>query len=164
METVLPDFTLITQNVDGLHQAAGSRQVLELHGNIWRVRCTRCGKISEDRRVPLPEIPPRCACGGLLRPDVIWFGEPLPAHVLQQAWKAAERCRWMLVIGTSALVQPAASLPILAKRRGARLIEINVADTPMTLLADEVLRGPAGEVLPRWWEAWQARLTDTGPR
>lgn len=158
MEAALPDFTLITQNVDGLHQAAGSRRVLELHGNIWRVRCIRCGKVSENREVPLPEIPPRCACGGLLRPDVVWFGEPLPADVLEQAWEAAERCRWMLVIGTSALVQPAASLPIVAKRNGAYLIEVNVADTPLTPLADEVLRGPAGEVLPRWWETWRARL------
>ncbi len=153
MEAALPDFTLITQNVDGLHQAAGSRRVLELHGNIWRVRCTRCGRVGEDRRVPLPEIPPRCACGGLLRPDVVWFGEPLPPAVLEEAWEAAARCRWMLVVGTSALVQPAASLPVVAHRNGARLIEVNVSDTPLTPLADEVLRGPAGEVLPRWWAA-----------
>ncbi len=153
MEAALPDFTLITQNVDGLHQAAGSRRVLELHGNIWRVRCTRCGRVGEDRRVPLPEIPPRCACGGLLRPDVVWFGEPLPPAVLEEAWEAAARCRWMLVVGTSALVQPAASLPVVARRSGARLIEVNVSDTPLTPLADEVLRGPAGEVLPRWWAA-----------
>lgn len=151
MEVALPDFTLITQNVDGLHQAAGSRRVRELHGNIWRVRCTRCGQVGEDRRVPLPEIPPCCACGGLLRPDVVWFGEPLPSAVLEEAWEAAARCRWMLVIGTSALVQPAASLPVVAHRNGARLVEVNVSDTPLTPLADEVLRGPAGEVLPYWW-------------
>ncbi|MCS7283710.1 MAG: NAD-dependent deacylase [Anaerolineae bacterium] len=159
MEATLPDFILITQNVDGLHQAAGSRKVLELHGNIWRVRCTRCGKVVEDRRVPLPEIPPHCACGGLLRPDVVWFGEPLPTDVLQQAWEAAKRCRCMLIIGTSALVQPAASLPVIAKQSGAYLVEVNVADTPLTSLADEVLRGPAGEVLPRWWEARRASLS-----
>lgn len=159
MEAMVPDFILITQNVDGLHQAAGSRKVLELHGNIWRVRCTRCGKVVEDRRVPLPEIPPHCACGGLLRPDVVWFGEPLPTDVLQQAWEAARRCRCMLVIGTSALVQPAASLPVVAKQSGAYLVEVNVADTPLTSLADEVLRGPAGEVLPQWWEARRASLS-----
>ncbi|HHS97045.1 MAG TPA: NAD-dependent deacylase [Chloroflexi bacterium] len=151
MERAIPDFTLITQNVDGLHQAAGSRKVLELHGNIWRVRCTACGWKGEDRRVPLPEIPPRCRCGGLLRPDVIWFGEALPSKVLEAAWTAASRCQVMLVIGTSAVVQPAASLPIVAKRNGAYLIEVNPAETPITPFADEHLRGPAGKVLPRWW-------------
>ena len=156
MESVLPDFTLITQNVDGLHQAAGSRNVLELHGNIWRVRCTACGWSEEDRRVPLPEIPPHCRCGGLLRPAVVWFGEPLPSHILEAAWEAASRCQMMLVVGTSAVVQPAASLPIIAKRNGAYLIEVNPAETPITPLADEVLRGPAGEVLPRWWARFQS--------
>jgi NAD-dependent deacetylase len=154
METALPDFTLITQNVDGLHQAAGSRNVLELHGNIWRVRCTACGAIHEDRRVPLPEIPPRCpACEGLLRPDVVWFGESLPPGVLEAAWAAAARCRLMLVVGTSAVVQPAASLPLVALRNGAHLVEVNPAETPLSAHAHEVLRGPAAEVLPRWWKA-----------
>jgi len=151
METALPDFTLITQNVDGLHQAAGSRHVLELHGNIWRIRCTVCGRTMEDRRVPLPEVPPRCACGGLLRPDVVWFGEPLPPDTLEAALQAAGRCRVMLVIGTSALVQPAAYLPVLAKRNDAHLVEINLAETPLTSIADEVLRGPAGSLFPQWW-------------
>ncbi|HEY75618.1 MAG TPA: NAD-dependent deacylase [Thermoflexia bacterium] len=151
MEAVIPDFTLITQNVDGLHQAAGSRNVLELHGNIWQVRCTTCRWSGEDRRVPLPEIPPRCRCGGLLRPDVVWFGESLPPHILEAAWEATSRCQVMLVIGTSAVVQPAASLPVTAKRNGAYLIEVNPAETPLTPLADEVLRGPAGETIPRWW-------------
>ncbi|MGD1995395.1 MAG: NAD-dependent deacylase [Anaerolineae bacterium] len=151
MERALSDFTLVTQNVDGLHRAAGSRRVLRLHGDIWRVRCTACGRVREDRRVPLPQLPPRCTCGGLLRPDVIWFNEPLPSDVLEMALEASARCQWMLVIGTSALVQPAASLPLVALRNGARLVEINLRDTPLTYLADEVLRGPAGEVLPRWW-------------
>jgi NAD-dependent deacetylase len=152
MEQVLSDFTLVTQNVDGLHQAAGNQRVLELHGNIWRVRCTACGWMGEDHRTPLPEIPPRCECGGLLRPDVVWFGESLPSEVLERAWNAAARCRYMLVVGTSAVVQPAASLPGVAKRAGARLIEVNVNETPITRLVDEVLRGPAGELLPSWWE------------
>ncbi len=153
MEAALSDFTLITQNVDGLHQAAGSRNVLELHGSIWRVRCTGCGKIAEDRRVPLPEIPPRCPeCGGLLRPDVVWFGESLPQEVLEAAWAAAARCRLMLVIGTSAVVQPAGSLPLVALENGARIVEINPAETPLSARAHEVLRGPAAELLPRWWE------------
>jgi NAD-dependent deacetylase len=151
MEGVLSDFTLITQNIDGLHRAAGSRNVLELHGAIWRVRCTACGETGQDHRVELPEIPPRCpACGGLLRPDVVWFGEALPANVLEDAWAAAARCSTMLVIGTSAVVQPAASLPIAALRNGARLVEVNPAVTPLSRRAHEVLRGPAAEVLPRW--------------
>jgi NAD-dependent deacetylase len=152
MEATLSAFTLVTQNVDGLHQAAGSRRVLELHGSIWRVRCTACDWVGEDHRVPLPQIPPRCpSCEGLLRPDVVWFGESLPEDVQVAAWAAAARSRWMLVIGTSALVYPAAALPEIARRNGARLLESNISPTPLTPLADEVLRGPAGDELPRWW-------------
>jgi NAD-dependent deacetylase len=154
MEAALPGCSLITQNVDGLHQAAGSRNVLELHGNIWRMRCTGCGQAIEDRHVPLPEIPPRCsACGALLRPDVVWFGESLPSEVLEAAWAAAAHCRLMLVVGTSALVQPAAALPLVALRNGARVVEVNPAETPLSPHVHEVLRGPAAEMLPRWWEA-----------
>jgi NAD-dependent deacetylase len=153
MEAALSDVTIVTQNVDGLHQAAGSEDVLELHGNIWRVRCTGCGRLTEDHRVPLPDLPPRCsACGALLRPDVVWFGESLPAGVLDAAWEAAARCGMMLVIGTSAVVQPAASLPMVALRQGARLVEVNPAETPLSAHAHEVLRAPAAEALPRWWE------------
>lgn len=158
MEDALPAFTLVTQNVDGLHQLAGSRNVLELHGNIWRVRCVACDWMREDRRVPLPEIPPRCpVCEALLRPDVVWFGEPLPQGVLETALDAAVRCRSMLIAGTSAVVQPAASLPIVARREGAYLIEANLSATPLTPLVDEVLRGAAGEVLPRWWDEKKAQ-------
>jgi len=156
MEKTLPDFTLITQNVDGLHQATGSENVLELHGNIWRVRCTACGYLTEDHRVPLPELPPHCPeCGRLLRPDVVWFGEPLPQDILDEAWAAAAGCRTMLVIGTSAVVQPAASLPMAALRNGAELVEVNPAETPLSRHADEVLRAPAAEALPGWWTAHQ---------
>jgi NAD-dependent deacetylase len=152
MEAALPDFTLITQNVDGLHQAAGNCHILELHGNIWRVRCTRCEGIFEDRRASLPELPPRCKCGALLRPDVVWFGESLPSQVLEAAWAATARCRTMLVIGTSAVVHPAASLPLVALQNGARLVEVNPAETPLSARAHEVLRGPAAELLPAWWK------------
>jgi NAD-dependent deacetylase len=153
MEAALADFILITQNVDGLHQAAGSRNMLELHGNIWRVRCAGCGRVAEDRRVPMPEPLPLCPdCGGVLRPDVVWFGESLPVGVLEEAWAAAERCRLMLVVGTSAVVQPAASLPLVALRNGARLVEVNPAETGLSAYAHEVLRGPAAELLPAWWE------------
>ncbi len=158
MEQALTDFTLITQNIDGLHQRAASRKALALHGSIWRVRCTGCDYSGEDHRVPLPEIPPRCArCASLLRPDVVWFGESLPGDVLEAAWAAASRAALMLVVGTSALVQPAASLPLLAQRHGAILIEVNSDETPLSSYADQILRGPAAEVLPGWWQDFQRR-------
>lgn len=154
MERALPDFTLITQNVDGLHQAAGSENVLEVHGNIWRVRCPACGHVAEDRRVPLPDLPPPCpTCDSPLRPDVVWFGESLPRDVLDASWAAAARCRTMLVIGTSAVVQPVASLPLVTLRSGAELIEINPARTPLSRHAHTVIRQPAARTLPDWWAA-----------
>lgn len=152
MERTVKDFTLITQNVDGLHQTAGSRRVLELHGNIWRLRCIRCGHRTYDRRVPLPDLPPRCpSCGGLVRPDVVWFGESLPHDVLDAARLAAERCNVMLIVGTSATVEPAASLPLVALRHGARPVEVNPEETGLSDTCHEVLHEPAGEGLPRWW-------------
>jgi NAD-dependent deacetylase len=158
MEQTLPDFTLVTQNIDGLHQRAGSRNVLALHGGIWRVRCTGCDYLGEDQRVPLPEIPPRCArCASLLRPDVVWFGETLPEDVLQAAWVASAQAALMVVVGTSALVQPAASLPLLAKQNGALLIEINPDETPLSAYADKTLRGPAAAIMPDWWRDLQTR-------
>jgi len=158
LEQTLDDFTLITQNVDGLHQRAGSQNILTLHGDIWHVRCIACDYHGEDRSVPLPEIPPRCArCGSLLRPGVVWFGESLPQNILEAAWVAAARCRLMLVIGTSALVYPAAALPLEALRNGARLVEVNPAETPLSPHARQVLRGPAGEVLPEWWDGIRAK-------
>ncbi len=158
MEAALPGFILITQNVDGLHQRAGSRRVIELHGNLWRVRCVREGRTWEDLRVPLPEIPPRCpTCGALLRPDVIWFGEPLPPTLWQRAVEAAREAEIFLVIGTSGIVEPAASLPHLARAHGAYLVEFNIEDTPLTPLMDEIWRGPVGETLPRWWARFQKR-------
>lgn len=143
-----PDFRLITQNVDGLHQAAGSDRVIRLHGDIFRVRCTREGTSRDDRRVPLPEIPPRCECGALLRPDIVWFGEPLPEGAMQEATGAAARAELFLSIGTSAVVYPAASLPEIARRHGAFLVEINIEPTPLSPLADEVIQAPVAEVLP----------------
>jgi NAD-dependent deacetylase len=143
-------FTLITQNIDGLHQAAGSLNVLELHGNVWRARCMRCGSTFEARESPLPE-PPRClACGGPARPDVVLFGEFLPEGVFEKAEAAAEKCDLFFVIGTSAVVYPAASLPIAAKQRGARLIEINPERTDISVYADVTVLGKAGEVLPQF--------------
>ena len=158
MENHFGDFVLVTQNVDGLHRLAGSRKAVELHGNIWRLRCTRnCRPAWEDRRVPLHELPPRCSgCASLARPDVVWFGEPMPVAPLESAYAAAQRCQLMLVVGTSAVVQPAASLPLLAKESGAHVVEINPQPTPLSSTVDEVLRAPAAEALPQWWAAWLA--------
>lgn len=158
MESAFPRFLLVTQNVDRLHQRAGSRRVVELHGSIWRVRCVREGTVGEDFRVPLPEIPPRCECGALLRPDVVWFGEMLPEGAMRRAAEAAAACTVMLVVGTSAVVQPAASLPRMARSHGARVIVVNPEPTPLSDVADEVWMGPAGEVLPSLWERWRRNL------
>ena len=158
MELHFDDFVLITQNVDGLHRLAGSRNVVELHGNIWRMRCTRgCRAPWEDRTVPLPDIPPHCpSCGALARPDVIWFGESLPNHALDAAFAAARRCQVMLVIGTSAVVQPAATLPVLALQRGAYVVEINPQATPLSGAVDQAIHEPAAMALPGWWRVWLA--------
>ena len=160
MEAELPNFTLITQNVDGLHRLAGNRRLLELHGDIWRLRCTREGTGQVDRTTPLPEIPPHCAnCGALLRPDVVWFGEALPTDILEAAFAVTAICDVVLVIGTSALVQPAASLPLIAKENGAALVEINPQPTPLSDYADLSLRQPSAQALPQLWETWQKQRT-----
>jgi len=149
MQKRLPGFTLITQNVDGLHQKAGSTEVVELHGNIQRVKCFTCGQQAkewEDQRV---EVPLCATCGGFLRPDVVWFGEQLSQTMLNRAIQAARNCDAFFSIGTSGLVQPAASLAFSAKRQGATIIEINPEDTPLTPKADFSLKGKAGELLPQ---------------
>ncbi|MBI3090015.1 MAG: NAD-dependent deacylase [Candidatus Tectomicrobia bacterium] len=149
LEARCPDFSLITQNVDGLHPKAGSRRLVELHGNIWRLRCTAEQRTLVDARVPLPELPPRCpTCQALARPDVVWFGEALPQAVLEAAFEAAREAEVFLVVGTAAVVQPAASLPLTAKRAGAYVIEVNLEPTPISSSVDESLFAPAGEVLP----------------
>jgi NAD-dependent deacetylase len=142
-------FTLITQNVDGLHEHAGSKNVLRLHGSIWALRCIECERVREDRRSPLPEIPPMCECGGMLRPGVVWFGEALPAKVWRDAEAAATTADLFLVIGTSAVVYPAAGLAQLAKSSGARVVVINIAETALSENIDSFLQGPSGELLPR---------------
>lgn len=142
-------FTVATQNVDGLHRRAGSRNVRCLHGDIWRLRCTRCGTETVDETVPLPELPPRCGCGGLLRPGVVWFGEALPDEEFSAAVEAMESADVVLVIGTSGLVYPAAALPALAGRAGAFTVEVNPVPTPLTPGMDAVLPGPSGEILPQ---------------
>ena len=149
LEQRVPEFALLTQNVDGLHQRAGSVKVVELHGNITRVRCSREGTRVARWDDNDADVPPRCAaCGAFLRPDVVWFEETLPEDALAAAEDAANRCDMLLVVGTSAEVYPAAALPALARRRGARVIEINTETTPLSAHADHTLRGPAGVVLP----------------
>lgn len=148
-EGIFGDFTVITQNVDGLHRKAGSQNVLELHGNIWRTRCTRERIVRDNNETPLRAIPPLCpSCGALLRPDIVWFGESLDPLTLDRAFAAASACQAMLVVGTSSVVQPAASLPIHAARAGAKLIEINPERTPLSSEADLFLQGKAGEIFP----------------
>ena len=142
-------FALITQNVDGLHQLAGSKSILELHGNIWRTRCTQCGDIREDRRVPIPILPHCEKCGGLLRPDIVWFGESLNHNILNSSFEALKQCNVFITVGTSAIVQPAASFLSIAKQNGAITIEINLDKTPNSDLADYSLIGKADEILPQ---------------
>ncbi len=144
---------IITQNVDGFHQRAGSREVIELHGNINRSRCADCGGDVEGEASGA-EMPPHCVqCGGLLRPDVVWFGEALPPGAYEAAAAAVAQADLMLSVGTSSLVQPAASLPLEALERGVPVVEINPEVTPLTPVADWSLRGKAGEILPRLVEA-----------
>jgi NAD-dependent deacetylase len=147
-EQCVPRFTLVTQNVDGLHQRAGSRDVIELHGNIVRTKCS-----VEHRVIAMwpqtNEVPPRCPhCGAWLRPDVVWFGEAMPEAETARAFHRSDECEVFLSIGTSAVVHPAAALPRQAKQHSAMLVEINPQPTPLTPHADFVLRGPAGEIVP----------------
>lgn len=139
-------FTLVTQNIDSLHQRAGSREVVELHGNIARVKCSREETVVDA--FPADESPPRCKCGAWLRPDVVWFGEMLPAAALARAEEAAEHCEVFFSIGTSAQVYPAAELPLRALSAGAAVVEINPERTSLTRHAQFVLPGAAGKVLP----------------
>jgi NAD-dependent deacetylase len=149
IEERVPQFTLITQNIDGLHEKAGSRNVIELHGNLWKVRCTGCETVSEDLRIPLPELPACESCGSLLRPHVVWFGEMLEPQVLNAAYEAIGNCDLMIVIGTSGTVQPAASMGVQAKRNGASVAEINLEPTPYSDVYNISISGKSGEILPQ---------------
>lgn len=154
MERMVDDFLLITQNVDGLHQAAGSTKMVELHGNIRRSHCNSCGKSVED----LPEVEkgkvPECPdCGGSIRPSVVWFGELLPMEAFGAAEKAARRCELFVLVGTSGMVYPAASIPFSAKSAGAYLLEINPEETELTRYVDGIVRTPATVGVPLLIEA-----------
>jgi NAD-dependent deacetylase len=145
-------FTLVTQNVDGLHRVAGNRNVLEIHGSLRRTRCLGCSAVLDQGLSPLGDAPECVRCHGPLRPDIVWFGEALPEKVWEPAMMAAYDCDVLLVVGTSAVVHPAASLIPIAKRGkppGAKVIEVNLTETEASRFADLGLYGPSGEVLPR---------------
>ena len=156
MEKKIPEFTLITQNVDGLHLLAGSRNVLELHGNILRVRCSECGTFTETWGSDLESVP-RCeTCNGLLRPDVVWFGESLPRAELESAVIASRKSQVFFSIGTSGVVQPAAALAHAAHNNGSVVVEINAEPTPLTPKVDFAFHGRSGEILPELVKAvWE---------
>ncbi|MBX2992982.1 MAG: NAD-dependent deacylase [Bacteroidetes bacterium] len=148
MEKIFSSLAVITQNIDNLHRRAGSRNVFELHGNIERNYCMRCGKQFSNEFVLTGKAVPKCECGGLIRPDVVWFGELLPEDEWRGAEKACQRADVLFSIGTSGVVYPAAALPMEAKRNGAFIIEINPQPTPLTEYADEFLQGKSGSILP----------------
>ncbi len=142
--------TIITQNVDGLHQQAGNTDVIEFHGNFAHHRCLDCDERIDTRSLVLSEIPPRCRCGGIYRPECVFFGELIPEQALHRSREVASRCDVMLVVGTSANVQPAAFMPVIAKKAGAKIIEINPEPTPLTgSIGDHILKGKAGIIMNR---------------
>ena len=142
--------TIITQNVDGLHQMAGNSDVIEFHGNMAWQKCMDCHKRYETHNIDINQIPPRCSCDGILRPDAVLFGEMIPQDALWRSRQVARDCDVMLVIGTSAVVQPAALMPVIAKESGAKVIEINPERTPLTGdISDYLISGTAGDVMNR---------------
>lgn len=161
MESLFEYVTVITQNVDGLHQRAGSTNVIELHGNIHRNYCVQCGKRFDYMQFDKSDQAPRCdECGGYIRPDVVWFGEQLPGDVVREAEQICAAADVMFSIGTSGVVYPAAALPRIAKNQQAFLIEINPEHTDISLIADLVIRAPAGQALPevlKRYEKWTAK-------
>ena len=154
LEKLVRSFTLVTQNVDNLHRRAGSKRILELHGNIMESYCIECGTRDERPDFSREKRIPTCRkCGGLIRPDVVWFGEMLPEGVFEEAESAARHCDMFICVGTSAIVFPAASLPQIAKASGAYTVEVNIERTEQSGIFDETLLGKAGEVLPLFAEA-----------
>ena len=154
--------TVITQNVDSLHQMAGNSDVIEFHGNFAWQRCQDCNRSIETAQVDLAQMPPRCSCGGILRPDCVFFGEMIPHQELIRSQEVSAACDVMLVIGTSAMVQPAATMPFIAKDNGAVIVEINPEPTPLTPhISNLVLLGSAGNIMPRLVEATRRRMPST---
>ncbi len=152
LEKEFTRFHLITQNVDGLHEKGGSTNPIELHGNIWKVRCTQCYQISFNFDVPIHILPTCKECGGLLRPHIVWFGEQLDDTDMEKSYAAVQHADVMLVIGTSGVVHPAASLAGIAKRNGAFVVEINLEETPISNEMDITLFGKAKDLLPFFFD------------
>jgi len=142
------DVVVLTQNIDGLHQRSGSTNVLELHGSIIRIKCTVCD-FTDNITENFESLPPKCKCGSMLRPDVVWFGEPLPQNIWQSAIKEASICDVMIIVGTSLVVSPANTLPVYAKQNGAILIEVNPEKTVMSNDMDLSIQATSAEVLPK---------------
>ena len=142
------DVVILTQNIDGLHQRSGSTNVLELHGSIIRIKCTVCDFI-DNITENFESLPPKCKCGSMLRPDVVWFGEPLPQNIWQSAIKEASVCDVMVIVGTSLVVSPANTLHVYAKQNGAILIEVNPEKTVMSNDMDLSIQATSAEVLPK---------------
>ncbi len=148
MQYYFKEVVVVTQNVDNLHKRAGNKEVYELHGNIEINRCLRCGKLFYPPMFEQDEKAPRCPdCGGLVRPNVVWFGEPLPEDVLKSAQEAASNCDTCFTVGTSAVVYPAALIPTIAKSSGAYVVEININKTEFSNYAHLSLIGKSGEIL-----------------
>ncbi len=149
LEEIKEEFLLATQNVDGLHIKAGNKKIVELHGNIFITRCIKCGYEIEEYKEDSKEKIPKCEkCGGIMRPGVVWFGEPLPEHALKKAFEFAEKAEVILVVGTSGIVYPAAHLPLIVKQKGGKIIEINIEESAITPYADIFIKSPAGKILP----------------
>ncbi len=145
-----PGFLLATQNVDGLHRRAGSRELVEVHGYIFEETCTSCSNRVEQMEIyEDSELPPRCLeCDGLMKPGVVMFGEALPQDAMVRTMEFMSRCDAILVIGTSAVVYPIAAIPFEVKNKGGKVIEVNPDETPVTSISEVSIRGPAGEVMP----------------
>lgn len=153
MEEYYPEFLVITQNIDGLHELAGSKNVLEIHGNLWKERCTSCGLVAENRVTPLPEMPPACrACGGVTRPHVVWFGESYDRHVLEEAHQFLSGCDLVIVVGTSGMVPMPVYLTEHAVAGGAVALEFNLEASAASHLVAALIKGKAGETMPSFWE------------
>jgi NAD-dependent deacetylase len=148
LERHVQRFWLITQNVDGLHRAAGSTKLSEIHGNIWKVRCTECARVDDNREVPIPVLPRCRSCEGLLRPHIVWFGESLAEEDLRHSYDALGSCEVLLIIGTSGIVYPAASFAPVAKSAGAFVAELNLDSTPNSDIVDISIQGHARDLVP----------------
>ncbi|WP_268541441.1 SIR2 family NAD-dependent protein deacylase [Candidatus Nitrosotenuis cloacae] len=149
------DVIVLTQNIDGLHQKAGSKNVLELHGSIIRIKCTHCS-FSDDMEAGFDVLPPKCRCGHMLRPDVVWFGEALPQDIWREAIMHAQSCDVMVIVGTSLVVSPANSLPLYAKQNGAVLVEVNPEKTVMSSEMDLSVRQTSASALPKMVELFES--------